>query len=384
MMKKNLVIISEQYLAFVKDQVECLSDNFDHIFVFVRYNPLATLTSFLSIGSIRNYQKKNRIDQTNIRDNIHIFLIPLLYRNLGNVYFRIVDRIIQRNNIQFDLIHAHFTYPSGFVGSKLRRKYGVPLIITAHGYDIYDLPFRNVKWRRKIKAVLDNADRLITVSNRNLDCIKQLDIRTPVSMIPNGYQKDLFYPMNMIKCRTILNLPIDKKIILSVGNLVTVKGYHYLIRAIKKIIFDGSDVLCIIVGGGELEKSLQDEIKSLNLEKNIRLIGRQPHNKINLWMNACDLFVLPSLSESFGVVQIEALACGKPVVATRNGGSEEVITSDEYGYLVESADPESLAEMILVALERNWDQKVILRYAEHFEWENIVEEIMDVYSQAVY
>jgi len=77
------------------------------------------------------------------------------------------------------------------------------------------------------------------------------------------------------------------------------------------------------------------------------------------------------------------LACGKPVVATRNGGSEEVITSDDYGLLVEPADPGDLAEKILVALDREWDREAILRYAERYTWENIAKEIVDVYEQVL-
>ena len=100
-------------------------------------------------------------------------------------------------------------------------------------------------------------------------------------------------------------------------------------------------------------------------------------------MNACDLFVLPSLSESFGVVQVEAMACGKPVVATRNGGSEEVITSDDYGLLVEPGDPDDLAEKILVGLDREWDREVILAYAERYTWENVAKEIVGVYEQVL-
>jgi teichuronic acid biosynthesis glycosyltransferase TuaC len=111
------------------------------------------------------------------------------------------------------------------------------------------------------------------------------------------------------------------------------------------------------------------------------LLGSVPSDILPLWMNACDLFVLPSLSESFGVVQIEALACGKPVVSARNRGSEEVIISDEYGLLVEPADPEDLAEKILVALDRKWDREAILVYAERYTWENLAKEIVGVYAQ---
>ena len=108
----------------------------------------------------------------------------------------------------------------------------------------------------------------------------------------------------------------------------------------------------------------------------------EPHNEILIWMNVCDVFVLPSLRESFGVVQIEAMACGKPVVATYNSGSEEIITSEDYGLLCEPANPEELAEMILIALDKEWDNEEILRYAERFRWEDIVKEIIEVYRRA--
>ncbi|MBE9593771.1 MAG: glycosyltransferase, partial [Proteobacteria bacterium] len=94
----------------------------------------------------------------------------------------------------------------------------------------------------------------------------------------------------------------------------------------------------------------------------------------------CDVFVLPSLRESFGVVQIEAMACGKPIVATRNGGSEEIITSEDYGLLCGPANPEELAEKILIALDKEWDGEKIRGYAERFRWENIVKEIVKVYK----
>ena len=100
-----------------------------------------------------------------------------------------------------------------------------------------------------------------------------------------------------------------------------------------------------------------------------------------LWMNACDIFVLPSLSESFGIVQIEAMACGKPVVATKNGGSEEIIIEDKLGILIEPKDPEGLLHAILRALETEWDDEYIREYAKRFTWENIAKEIMGVYTQ---
>jgi glycosyltransferase involved in cell wall biosynthesis len=114
-----------------------------------------------------------------------------------------------------------------------------------------------------------------------------------------------------------------------------------------------------------------------------RLAGGKPHDEIPLWMNACDLFVLPSLNEGNPTVLPEALGCGKPFVGTKVGGVPEVIASDDYGLLVEPADPEGLAEKILVALDREWDREMILAYAERYTWENIAKEIMGVYEQVL-
>jgi len=98
------------------------------------------------------------------------------------------------------------------------------------------------------------------------------------------------------------------------------------------------------------------------------------------WMNVANIFVLPSLSESFGVLQIEAMACGVPVVATRNGESEEIITSEDYGLLYEPGNPDDLAEKILIALEKEWDREKIRKYAEQFTGNNIAKKVVEVYE----
>ena len=234
------------------------------------------------------------------------------------------------------MIHAHHTWTAGYAGARLKEKCDIPLVITGHGYDVYSLPFKDDEWQEKIKYVLNTADHIITVSQSNLTCIKKLDVSTPVTVIPNGFRSDLFYPRNSSECRRALNLPQDRRIILTVGNLEAIKGQKYLVEAIQRIVQERKDILCVIVGAGKLRPILKRQIRELGLENYIILTGGKPHDEIPLWMNACDLFVLPSLRESFGVVQIEALACGKPVVATRNGGSEEIIISDEHGLLSNS------------------------------------------------
>ena len=386
----RLLVISHSYNNFQKDPIESLSSYLDFVYVLVRYNPIAEISVYIPIPALERFTLDSKIDITNKPSNIKVYPIPILYgpsdsqyKKLGERHFRTVDRIIQKKNIKFDLIYSYFTWSAGYVGAGLKEKYNVPFIVTPRGYDIYDLPFKDEEWKEKIEYVLNTADYIVTISNSNLECIKKLNVKTPVKVIPNGFRQDLFYSKDLKKCRKTLNLPFDKKVILTVGSWVEIKGHKYLIEAMRKVVKHRKDVFCIIVGSGKLKGKLEEQIKKAGLENYVTLAGGRPHDEIPVWMNACDVFALPSLRESFGSVQIEAMGCGKPVVATRNGGSEEIITSDDYGFLVEPANSKELAEKILIALDKEWDDEKILNYAEQFRIENTVKKILEVYKSVI-
>jgi glycosyltransferase involved in cell wall biosynthesis len=385
---KRLLIIAHSYSNFVKDQVEALAPGFLEIVVLVRLNPFAEITNYIPSNYLTPFSIKERIDLTEKPSNIRVIPTPICYlpleserKRLGERHFRIVDRTIQREHIRFDLIHAHFAWTSGYVGAKLKAKYNKPLVITGHGYDIYDLPFKNEFWREKITFALNSADMVITVSQSNLEVIRKLEIRTPVTVIPNGFHEKLFHEMDKTECRKRLNLPLDKKILLAVGHLYEIKGHRLLVEVINLVVKKHQhEMICYVVGSGFLKNDLSNRINELQLDDYLKLVGSRPHNQLADWFNAADLFVMPSLRESFGVVQLEALACGIPVVATINGGSEEIITSDTLGYLVDTKNKEQFAEMILLALEKEWQRDQIIAYAQKFTWGAIAVEILNVYT----
>ncbi|GAH02137.1 unnamed protein product, partial [marine sediment metagenome] len=247
-------------------------------------------------------------------ENVSVHLASLLYfvtdrrnKSLGDKIAKKGEKLIQEKGIKFDLIHAHFSWPYGHAAVKLGQKYNVPIVITIHEgmerlIQEYNSQDEKIYWTWK------NANALIRVNQKNIPLLKEFNKN--VFYVPNGFTSSLFYPMDKTKVKRKLNLPLDKKIVLNVANLYLVKGQRYLIEAVKELVKYRKDVLCIIVGDGPLRKDLKSQIKKLCLENYVKLVGSKPHDEIPLWMNAADLFVLPSLSEGNPTVMFEALGVG--------------------------------------------------------------------------
>lgn len=379
--EKTLLILSPSYPnedesfivdTFVKYQVAEIKKYFNKIIVIA-----PVLRSF-------GYFRKDRLCKDYSYDNVNVyfprcFYIPIFWSRkiLIDNRLREVERTIEEHHLEFDLIHAHFTWPSGYLGIQLKKKYETPVITTIHeNGDWFDQEvgmnnhFINSAWAE--------ADTLIRVNQKDIPVLQRYNKH--VYFIPNGFSSTL-HPTCAMAARELLGLPADIKVIFALGNLVKRKGFNFLVDAMKLVCSQRDDVLCYIGGRGPEKGRLQRQIDRSHLDKNVKLLDSIPCDQLNLWMNACNLFVLPSLSESFGIVQIEALACGKPVVSTRNRGSMEVIVSDDYGLLVEPADPNDLCAKILFALSREWDSGKIVAYAEQYAWNNIAQEIVKKYEQ---
>lgn len=364
----------ESFIAetFVKFQIAELKQFFRKVIVI---SPV--LRSF-------GYFKKDRLCKDYTYDNVEVyyprcFYVPIFWLSkiLIDNRLNVVEQTIEEHQLYFDLIHAHFTWPSGYIGVRLKEKYGKPIITTIHeNGDWFD---KEVEMNhRLINTAWVKADALIRVSKKDVAVL--LRYNKQVYAIPNGFSR-AFHPIDTSVARARLGLPKDARIIFTLGNLIKRKGFNYLIDAMEQVYSQRDDVLCFIGGEGAERGRLQGQIELFGLGDKVKLLGPVPSDVLPFWMNACDLFVLPSLNEGNPTVMFEALGCGKPFVGTKVGGVPEVITSDEYGLLVEPANPEDLAEKILVALDREWDREAILAYAERYKWENITKEILSVYEQ---
>ena len=298
--------------------------------------------------------------------------------------WNVVETLIERRKIHFDLIHAHFTWPSGYIASRLKEKYRVPFVLSLHEDPVWfreDIKRNHPLW----KNVWTQADALIRINKEELNTLKQFN--PSLFSIKYGFSRE-FAPQDREISRKKLNWPFNKKIIFSLGFLTQRKGFNFLIDAMSLIKDQRNDVVCYIGGAdpsglGLIKYRLQKQISLLGLQNDVVLMGPVPDTSIVTVMNACDLFVFPSLSEAFGIVNLEAIACGKPVVSTNNGGSNEIVTSDTYGFLVEPADPNALAKKILEALDIKWNSSLIRQHAEKYSWDAIAEQTIGIYDKVI-
>lgn len=395
---KTLLILSLYYpnkkgdlifSVFVKAQVEELKKYFKKIIVIapMQYFPKTLNKCKFFPQKYRDFSKLDNYTYDNVEVYFpRYFTLPTEYfrQKNGDYSYKATKKCIEKNNLQFDLIHAHFTWPSGYVGTKLKKDYGTKLFITGHGFDVYDLPFRNDFWRNKIKNILNNTDKLITVSESNNKCLIKLGFEDEI-VLPNGFNSEKFkFIENKNKLKKDLDVELNKKILLHVGNLVKVKNHINLIKSIKELTKIRKDFILYLIGDGPDKQKITNKIKELKLEEYIKVLGQKPHDEIPLWMNVADLFVLPSYSESFGVVNIEDLACGTPVVSTINGGSESILTSEDYGFLLENPNNyKELSSLINKALNKKWDKDKIIEYSKKYHWDKIVKNIIKEYEKVL-
>ena len=273
----------------------------------------------------------------------------------------------------------HGALSESLLAVHLKRKYNKPLIVTLYGEDVNRFA-KQFPSKYLTKFALINSDAIICQSSFLKNGVYNVGIKdNEFFIIPMGALLSKFKPRDKYNARKMLGLPSNKKMILFVGHLFTRKGVEYLIRAVNIIKEKDKKVLCCVIGSGHLENDLKRLSQDLGLSNYIRFLGEKKRDDIPFYMNACDVFVLPSLSEGLPVVLCEALACGKPVVATRVAGTPELINKD-VGFLVEPKDVDALAEKITSSLNKRWDKNKLIKRAKEFSVTNSAKKVLNVYK----
>ena len=298
---------------------------------------------------------------------------------------RVVERL--RPQFDFDLIDAHFAYPSGVVAAKLGRYFRKPVVITCRGSDILQFPKLPLIGRR-IRWALRQATRLIAVSNEISEAMQVLGADPEkISVIPNGVDCEKFRPVGKQEARRRLGLPADRPIVLSVGSLRELKGMHLLVDAAPAIRKRFPDVLVLIVGGAaphcdDYSNVVRCRVEAHGLDDHVRLVGPRPHEELPLWYSAADVFVLLSSREGSPNVLMEALACGTPAVATSVGGIPDVLSQPGLGILLKERSASAAAAGISEALQFAWDRRAIRQYAERESWDAVARRVSAVFDRA--
>jgi glycosyltransferase involved in cell wall biosynthesis len=316
--------------------------------------------------------------------NIHLYRPKILTLPKGNrlfirsllFFFTTFKLLLTRNDLlKFDLIHSHMAVPSGFAGALLSKIFRKPIVVTCHGSDVNiyaQLPIL----RQMVKYSLHHCNIVVTVSEDLKEKVKALGIKyNKIKVLRNGVNAKIFKIFDKNKTRKQLALTNKKHIILYIGHLTQGKGLRFLLHSINHLLKINRQIYLFIIGEGEEQKSLSQMIKALGIERKVFLIGPLPNHEIPKWLGACDLLCLPSLSEGLPCVILEALACGRPVVATNVGGIPEILGDDEtLGIMVPPEDDMALAKALIRALNTRWDPQQLSQKVSSWSWANIGEE----------
>jgi teichuronic acid biosynthesis glycosyltransferase TuaC len=317
--------------------------------------------------------------------------VTLSYWRFLSHHLRFTDSPFHR----FTHIEGHFALPDGFAAAFLGRQFGKPSIIHVHGTDVHTIPQQSALLRFLTIWALRHADAIRAVSSdlaertvKLIDAEKRRNGETEtvkkVWVVPNGVDLNKFRLMERQEAKRQLGLDDDKRYLLYVGRLVAVKGLDLLLDAFAQLVQNQRDVELVLVGDGAERLVLAQRATTLGIRDKVHFVGAQPHERIVLWMNAGDVFCLPSHKEGLPTVLLESLACGTPVVATSVGGIPEVVADGQVGRLVHSRDPREMAACIEEVLETPWDRQQLRNYvAERFSFEVVTRKLLEMYGSVM-
>jgi len=324
-------------------------------------------------------------------------LIINRYSSLIRIYDRNVSlsSILKPLKYDVDVVHLHLTISpistiAAMLYSLIKNK---PLVATYHGDLIFQ--YKNLIDRMLthyvlflMKFSLNHAKVIISPSKYFINESRILQqYKNKIVVVTNGIHLENFPPYSKQECRQKLGLPINKNIILFLSFLYSKKGPDVLINAMPKILHELHDTELIIVGEGPLLGDLEELVKKLNIAHSVKFTGFIEEKLKPFYYNASDVFVLPSTatSESFGIVNLEAMACGVPVVASRIGGIPDVIQDGQVGILFPPGDSNALADAIIYLLQNERVREKMGNNAKertkYYNWDNIAYELEQIYKQ---
>jgi glycosyltransferase involved in cell wall biosynthesis len=273
------------------------------------------------------------------------------------------------------VVDAHYVYPDGVAAAEIAEGLGLRYTITARGSDV-NLIAEDPVVGRQIRAACSRAHALFAVSDAL--CARFAEVaglpRGRVRLARNGVDLERFRPGDAAEARAALGLPPQGHLLLGVGRLVPVKGFHLLAETLRAV-----DATLVLAGDGPERGRLASALPA----SRTRFLGALDRDRLALAYRACDLLVLPSESEGWPNVVTEALASGLPVVATRVGGVPQILAGGTHGRLVERGDARALASAVAELLAAPPAKAEVRAFATRWSWDEPVDLLVAAFGEAL-
>jgi glycosyltransferase involved in cell wall biosynthesis len=383
-MKKKIFILSPSYPSasdsvqsiFVQDQARALSRDYFVCVAVPEMRGWSKFGSFLADSPQEDYD-----GDIHIFRNCQLAQLPFASKFVSNALFRSAESSFKRFRMLFglpQLIVAHFTLPSGYVGALLSKKYNVPLVIHEHASRFSDF-LQNPYSRKWVRYAFQQASEIISVSPFSASVLQEHFSKGPIKVIGNIVDTD-FFTFDHTKVTD------DKTTFVSIGRLADQKGLVFLLQAVAILHKQGyTSFLVQIIGGGPLLGSLQQLAADLHISHLCKFHGPLKRLQIVPFLKKATAFIQASLHESFCITLAEALSAGVPVISTRSGGPEYFVNSSN-GVLVDKADSVALAGAMSLFIDRkiSFDPSIIRsNIVSRFGVNNIVRQMSNIYEPII-
>ena len=296
----------------------------------------------------------------------------------GFVCARKLERLLRKNPP--DVILNYWLYPDGFAAVRAGRKLGIPVVVKAIGSD-FNEPHDPIS-SALIQYVLRRAAKVLTVSDHlRVKIIESGIAPAKIFAVPNGCDSSVFHLADREKARRDLGITPESQLIVYVGRSDFAKGLRELLEATSCLARDYPRLQVAMVGEGPAREELMKVAESLGIKDRVIFVPPCPSLEVARWMTAATICTLPSYREGYPNVILEALSCGRPVVATTVGGIPEIAKGD-CAILVPPQDAVALAEGIRSALNRSWNP-VDIAHRTRRGWEDVARETFDICAAAI-
>lgn len=380
---------------FIKEQVWALTELFPDLNIGISLwgqNEQDTLLwakdHFKNISKISHFRKSKKVESVKLKDNLIEFHNPVLtwtkqvWKGNFNAVLKANEKNLQNFQDKFgkvDMIHAQICHQAGLIAYHLSEKYNIPYVITEQ---MSPFPFPSILTKKeKIKSnylkAYQNAQFNIAISPPLQEKMQKQDIPNTI-FIPNLTDEDFFVPKEKMKNK-------DKFHFFTLARMEEQKDIPTLLEAIKKVIQENTHLHFYLAGNGSKLEEYKNLARILKIENFVTWLGLLNREEARYYFQESNAFVLASQHETLGVVFIEAIACGKPIIATRCGGPECIVNQNN-GFLLEVGDVTVLAEKILFMSDSNtkWDRNIIREdFLDRFSKKAVCKQLMELYQKVI-